>query len=117
MHPKNKALIDAIKKSPARSQWDKAVKEYAVEFVGKAWWNPRADYDYWKAFSRGGYSLIYDEDIAKRVCTPSELKKTKNGKLQPSLHESWLDVQARALHQANQLITKIVNEDRNRYLG
>lgn len=31
------------------------------------------------AHSWGGSSLIYDHDIAERVCTPSELKRTRNG--------------------------------------
>lgn len=117
MNAKKKALIEAIKDSPARSQWDKAVKVYALELVEKGEWLPKADYEYWKRYSRCGRSLIYDEDIAKRVCTPSELKKTKNGRLAPNSRESWLDVQARALHQANRLFVKIVKEGGDKYLA
>lgn len=58
-------------------------------------------------FSYSGLALIYDEDIATRLCTPSELKKKKNGKLLSNAHENWLDVQARALYQAFELIKKL----------
>lgn len=54
----------------------------------------------WSAYSWGGSSLIYDTDIAKTLCSPSELKKTDGGNRRPNSREEWLDVQARALTQA-----------------
>lgn len=54
----------------------------------------------WNEYSWGGCSLIYDGDIAERLCCPSELKKTRNGERRPNSREEWLDVQARALCQA-----------------
>lgn len=51
-------------------------------------------------YNWGGSSLIYDADIAGRLCCPSELKKTRNGERRPNSREEWLDVQARALYQA-----------------
>ena len=54
----------------------------------------------WDEYSYGGCSLIYDGDIAERLCTPSELKKKDGGRLAPNSQESWLDVQIRALYQA-----------------
>ena len=54
----------------------------------------------WSAYSWGGSSLIYDGDIAERLCTPSELKRTRNGERNPNGRESWLDCQARTLCQA-----------------
>lgn len=54
----------------------------------------------WSAYSWGGCSLIYDTDIAKTLCSPSELKKTDGGNRRPNSREEWLDVQARALAQA-----------------
>ena len=48
----------------------------------------------------GGCSLIYNGDIAERLCTPSELKKTRNGERRPNDREMWLDTQTRALRQA-----------------
>ena len=61
----------------------------------------------WNEYSWGGCSLIYDADIAQALCTPSELKKTDNGRRRPNNHEQWLDVQARALLQASHLIKSI----------
>ena len=60
----------------------------------------------WKAYSWGGCALIYDEDIAKALCSPSELKATRNGQKRPNKSEEWLDTQAIALYQAEQLIKK-----------
>nr|DAM55003.1 MAG TPA: hypothetical protein [Caudoviricetes sp.] len=54
----------------------------------------------WREYSWGGSALVYDRDIAAALCTPSELKKTRNGERRPNSREEWLDVQARALHQA-----------------
>ena len=51
-------------------------------------------------YSWGGCSLCYDVDIAARLCTPSELRKTRNGERRPNGREEWLDVQTRAIHQA-----------------
>lgn len=56
--------------------------------------------DSWSAYSWGGCSLVYDGDIAERLCNPSELKRKRGGELRPNSREEWLDVQARALTQA-----------------
>lgn len=58
----------------------------------------------WSEYSYGGSSLIYDADIAERLCSPSELKRKRGGELPPNSRESWLDVQARALYQAAVLV-------------
>lgn len=100
-----------------RSAWNKGVTLYALELVENL--KERAAYEGrnpetgkecldwllngasdWSQYSWGGSSLIYDGDIAKRLCTPSELKKTRNGERRPNSREEWLDTQARALHQA-----------------
>lgn len=49
-------------------------------------------------------------DIAKLLCTPSELKKTDYGRKLPNSTEDWLDVQARALYQAYMLIANLFNK-------
>lgn len=98
-----------------RSAWVDGVYEYACELIEETL--PKefsafevAAYDFkngaesWDAFSWGGCSLIYNEDIAKRLCSPSELRKTRNGERRPNRNEEWLDVQARALRQAWNLI-------------
>ncbi len=63
----------------------------------------------WSEYSYGGAGLIYDGDIAERLCSPSELKKKKGGDLPPNSRETWLDVQARALYQASRKVLKGVN--------
>lgn len=62
----------------------------------------------WSDYSYGGYSLIYDHDIAERLATPSEIKKcTRNDgsfRQNANAEETWLDVQARALWQASKKV-------------
>lgn len=115
-----KELKQAIDASPARSAWAKAVKVYAYELVeemddAKEFYGSPADRKEllngasdWNQFSWDGCSLVYNEGIAKRLCTPSELKKRHNGDYRPNISEDWLDVQARALYQAERLIMKLV---------
>jgi hypothetical protein len=100
-----------------RSAWGKGVTMYALELVEEL--EERAAYEgrnpepglecrewmlngaqNWKQYSWGGSSLIYNGDIAERLCTLSELKKTRNGERRPNSREEWLDTQARALYQA-----------------
>ena len=61
----------------------------------------------WKKYSYGGCTLCCGEDIAERLCNKSELKKTCNGMKKPNAAESWLDVQARALYQASQIVLEM----------
>ena len=115
-------LIKAIKESKARSAWAKGVKLYALNLVEKSYQNATdivkvnmAVYlngaETWKEYSYGGCALIYDYDIAKRLCTPSELKKTDFGRKQPNGSVTWLDVQARALKQAHSLIAELIKAE------
>lgn len=48
----------------------------------------------------GGSHLCYDYDIARHYCTPSELKRNRDGQRRPNTREEWSDVQARAIYQA-----------------
>lgn len=64
----------------------------------------------WTEYSWGGCSLIYDREIAERLCTPSELRKTRNGERRPNGREEWLDAQARALYQASERVLSAVRE-------
>lgn len=57
----------------------------------------------------GGCGLIYDRDIAETLCTPSELRKTKNGERNPNSREQWLDVQARAAFQGWLMIKSAID--------
>lgn len=113
-------LYQSIESEKQRSAWDKGVTKYALEMVEQlgeqinggyfeeldlteskkvraALLNGATD---WSQYSWGGCSLIYDSDIAERLCNPSELKKTRNGERRPNSREEWLDTQARALFQA-----------------
>lgn len=111
-------IMKHINEHTGRSAWAKGVAEYAAEIleaidyvdedeltssalIDRALLNGA---DSWKQYSEGGCSLIYDGDIAERLCTPSELKRTRNGERRPNSREEWLDVQARALFQASKLI-------------
>jgi hypothetical protein len=100
-----------------RSAWDKGVTAYAVGLLDN--YQDRAEYEgreaasckelegwllngasTWSEYSWGDSALIYNGDIAKRLCNPSELKHTHNGERRPNSREEWLDTQARALAQA-----------------
>ena len=103
-----------------RSAWDRGVKLYAYDLLDQL--QEAQDGGYfdlsrileprylrtallngapsWDEYSWGGSALIYNGDIAERLCTPSELKKTRNGERRPNSREEWLDTQARALRQA-----------------
>lgn len=106
--------LESIK---CRSAWDRAVNDYAFELIEgidfetifntselkEAILNGAKDF---RQYSYGGSSLVCDYTIAKRCCTPSEFRKTKEGSRNPNSRENWLDVQARALNQAYNRIEK-----------
>ena len=106
------------------SAWGRGVNAYALELVEEL--RERAAYEGrnpepgkecrewmlngaqdWNQYSWGGSSLIYDGDIAERLCTPSELKKTRHGERRPNSQEEWLDTQARALTQACNRVARV----------
>ena len=101
-----------------KSAWQKGVEMYMEEFkeflqennLPATKENLLNGASSWSAFSYGGSSLIYEYDIAERLCSPSELKKKDGGRLQPNREETWLDVQARALNQAAR---KVIREARH----
>lgn len=115
-------LREAIKNSPARSAWSRGVKLYALDLIEempdtREFYGSPADKkdllygaDDWQQYSEGGCSLIYDGDIAERLCNPSEYKRTKEGRRPPNARESWIDAQARALYQADRLICRLAKE-------
>ena len=122
-----KELREAIEKEPARSAWDKGKKEYALELVEDLEEAIRGGYfdaanmadraalkeqlldgaDSWSQYSYGGSALIYDGDIAERLCSPSEYRRSREGERRPNSREEWLDVQARALQQAANMIMRL----------
>lgn len=63
--------------------------------------------DNWMAYSEGGCSLVCSADIAKRLCSPLEIKRkiSRSGMiLPPNRIETWIQVQGRALNQAWRLL-------------
>ena len=54
----------------------------------------------WKDYSYRGRSLIYINQIAERLCNPSELKKKGGGRIAPKRGETWFDEQSKALCHA-----------------
>lgn len=124
-------IREAIEAKPARSAWRRGVKLYAYDLldsldeavnggyfdaddiaspnlVSRAMLNGA---DGWGQYSWNGCALCYDGDIAIRLCTPSELKRTDNGTKRPNASEHWLDVQARALYQAAEAILDVIREE------
>ena len=125
LYKKYAAYIE--KRTGYASAWGRGVKKYALdilddlkqiaEYEGEPLQLDGASFeefesvalngaDSWQDFSHGGLALIYDGDIAKRLSTKTELKKTNDGEKQPNSRETWLDVQARALYQAARLVYK-----------
>ena len=127
-----KTIERKIKNRGARSAWSKGVNYYALRFLEdlREWGYTGRDVrpdasakicnrgllektllngaENWKQYSWGGGALICDEEIAKNLCNPSELKKVKNGARRPNACEEWLDVQARALYQACKLLKHFI---------
>ena len=117
--PTKSALASTLANlKPGHSAWGRGVHAYASELVEslddsadlsnetllhKALLNGASD---WQQYSDGGCALIYDSDIAERVCSPSELKRVRGGERQPNARETWLDCQARALSQAAFLVRR-----------
>ena len=111
------AIITAM---PARSAWKRGVRAYALEMIERAEGELASVADpkkellngarTCKEYSEGGCALIYDGDIAERLCSPSEYRKTRDGQRAPNSRESWLEVQARALGQAANLIATAAKE-------
>lgn len=128
-----------LEKAPQRknvSAWNKGVKNYAIYLIDDL----SADYclifdnqaeleeqlkffkklllngaENWRQYSYCGNAYIYDGDIAVALCSPSEYRKTKGGEKKPNNRETWLDVQARALFQAEILIKSTIRDFADQY--
>lgn len=112
-------IIAALRIRRDRSAWDRGVTVYAIDMleeleiieltaptVEKTLLNGAPT---WHDYSWGGCALIYDADIAERLCCPSELRRTRGGERRPNAAEEWLDTQARACFQACMRIKRIVS--------
>ncbi len=118
-----RARLEAVK---TRSCWDRGVKGFALNLLRS--YIDICEYcdnngrpipelneetllngaDDWNAYCYGGGARIYDGDIAKNLCTPSELKRTDNGNKAPNDREGWQDVQARAYFQAYRMLMSCI---------
>ena len=118
-------LLQKVENVKARSAWENGVKTYAIELLDDAASNRECEEfaslqelkevilngaSDWMQYSEGGCALVYNQYIAERLCTPSELKRTKNGLNNPNSRENWVQCQARALFQAWELIKRTYNE-------
>lgn len=109
---------------PARSAWGRGVQGYAslilediIDYTPETitsvfelkdiCLNGAKD---WKQYAEGGGGLVYDDTIIKTLATPSEIKRLRykeGGYRQPEPGVTWIDVEARALFQAWQLIKDV----------
>ena len=119
MSTTKKQLLEAVAAvKHGRSAWSRGVQAYAVELVesledsadlANEWMLQKEllnGADNWRQYSEGGCALVYNVDIAERLCSPSELKRNKWGMLPPNGRENWLEVQARALWQAHKVVER-----------
>lgn len=84
-------IKNAIETRKTRSAWSKGVNDFALDLLENirdlngrevetrkeletALLNGARD---WREYSWGGCSLIYNGDIAERLCSPSELKRCR----------------------------------------
>lgn len=115
-------LRGLVSSSSARSAWSRGVRAYALDLIDEI--EEIANYEVsnsaglpvisqslalngandWDQYAYGGCgaAAVYDEAIAERLCTPSELRAFHSGKL----CQSWPSVEARALFQAWRLIAE-----------
>lgn len=110
-------LREKLAQHNPRSAWGKGVKKYAEEFLEfledndleVTEENMLKGVASWIVYSEGGMALMYDKDIAKRLCTPTELKRVtkKDGLCNPNKRENWLECQVRALYQASTLLIQL----------
>ena len=69
----------------------------------------------WIEYSENGLAYIYNYDIAKALCSPSEFSSTNEGAKKPNKYETWIDVQGRALVQAWFLIKNVIRDFGHQY--
>lgn len=111
----------AVYASKRHSAWERGVQTYALELLDNLQDDPDGisaspatrkalfnGADSWQQYSEGGCSLVYDGEIAERLCNPTELKKSHGGERDPNERENWIDLQARALSQAERMIWKCI---------
>lgn len=118
-------LANEIANRKTRGAWGRGVTSYALDLLQTL--REASDYhartgeptkadertllngaSSWGGYAWGGNGLCYNYAIAERLCSPSELKKTKDGERRPNRREEWLDVEARALYQAARVLLRAI---------
>ena len=113
------AIVSALTDEHPRSAWERGVVAYAESMLEDL--DPECELyprtaekvllngaPSWHDYSWGGCALIYNADIAERLCSSYEFRRSDNGRRRPNAREEWLDTQARACFQAAQLVKRIV---------
>lgn len=122
------AVANEVEKAKTRSAWSRGVKAYALEMLERfeewrQWCEANGEsvpdldertalngaHD-WSAWSYGGCGLVYNEYIAERLYTPSELRKLNGGARVPAGADTWCDVESRAARQAWRMIAEAVRK-------
>lgn len=134
-------LRNLVQNAPQRknvSAWKNGVKNYAIALIDKMpddycmIFNNQGELEKhfkilkklllngaenWRRYSYGGRAYISNNVIALHLCTFSEYQKFKGGEKQLNARENWLDVQARALWQAELLIKSAIRDAAYQYFN
>ena len=133
-----RCLVGKASQRKKVSAWNKGVKNYAMLLID----NLPNDYcmifdnqrelkehikilkklllngaDNWYQYSYYGCAFIYNCDIADALCTSSEYRKSEGGTKKLNRFETWLDVQARALFDAEILIKSAIRDAAYQYFN
>lgn len=110
-----KLIAEAEKMSKTeRSCWSRGVasliRDYAADVLGEHDGETVSNKELFRLWSCGAETLkdavyggcfdIWNYDIAKRLCTPSEFKRSNEGMRNTNRRENWLDVEYRAIYRA-----------------
>ena len=127
-------ILNRVNQTRANSAWSRGVKLYAADILNNIIDEGQTDFiigddgflrqnswtihclshgfDMWVSISRGSSYMIFNRDIAERLCTPSEFRRAeKNGFFRANSREDWLDCQGRALYQARNLILDAIKAE------
>ena len=115
------AVANKVNNTKTRSAWSRGVKAYALDILAsfeesRQWCEangesvPELDEvtalygaDNWQHWAEGASGLSASFDIMCRLCPPSEIKKGVRC-------INWLEVEARAAHQAWRMIAEAVRK-------
>lgn len=100
----------------ARSAWQRGVIDYAILILERAenydefGQLPISEYALldgaadWHEYAAGGFGRVYNCEICAALCSPSDRARLHDGRRMPNSSETWIDVEARALSQAWEML-------------